>query len=45
VYGVFLKLADMLEEMKKLRNEKLDLEVRLLGRLKELKKKALDDIS
>ena len=44
VCEVFLKSADMLEEMKKLRNEKLNLEVRLLGQLKELKK-ALDDIS
>ena len=34
----------MLEEMKKLTNEKLDLEVRYLGRLEELKK-LLDDIS
>ena len=41
---VFLKSADMLEEMKKLRNGKLELELRLLGWLEELKK-ALDDIS
>ena len=34
----------MLEEMKKLTNEKLDLEVRYLGRLEELKK-SLGDIS
>ena len=39
-----MKSIDMLKEMKKLRNEKIDLEVRLLGRLEELKK-ALDDIS
>ena len=40
---MFLKSADMLKKMK-LRNEKMDLVVRLLGRLEELKK-ALDNIS
>jgi len=33
--GVFLKSTDTLKEIKKLRNEKLDLEMRLLGRLEE----------
>ena len=41
---MFLKSADMLEEVKNLRNKKLDMEVWLLGRLKKLKK-ALDDVS
>ena len=41
---MFLKSADMLEEVKNLRNKKLDMEVRLPGRLKKLKK-ALDDVS
>ena len=44
VCEVFLKSSNMLEEMKKMRNDKLDLEVRLLGQLEELKK-ALDNIS
>jgi len=44
VCEVFLKSADMLEEMKKLRNGKLELDLRLLGWLEELKK-ALNDIS
>ena len=39
---MFLKLVNMLEEIKKLRNKKLDLEVRLLGWLKG-PKKVLDD--
>ena len=44
MYEVFLKSADMLDDMKKVRNEEIDLEVRLLGRLEELKN-ALEDIS
>ena len=44
VCKVFLKLYDMLEEIKKLRNEKHDLKVRFPGHLEELKK-ALDDNS